>query len=619
MRADDHARIRADLSAHLDGEVSEEIAASLEDHLATCSECRSLRAQLEALRAQMRVQPMPDDIPDLVPTVMRSVRASGPRTRTRELWIERFRIASVAAAAAALVLFGAILPFGDSPTDLASADAITDDVRDAARLLDAYRARVDIVERGWHPDVGTRRLTAEVTFKAPESLHLAMADRTNYPESDWPTNDYELIANPDRWWIEEWSTCPTQGLPACAAPTTWAGVVERRTVFNRQPFDGTTPLPTDMVVPLDTFAADGTFEVVGPDRILDRPAIRVRFDYRNARPLVESLQVGGSWRPFHPLDQVDVWLDRATSFPLRFEVTEAATADRAAWAQRFGIIEPRSGALLTVRTTAFEQPRTLSEAAFRAPRSGLARDGGFESGPSTRSVVDVPFGFEPYRSGRSGAQQIRAYTDGMTYLKVVAQPRRTASPPVTAEEIRIGSRWAYYRPASLDAGRQIDLFGPRRHVRIESNMARSELLEVARSARVTGERIATVVRRPGGVEIRRLEPERAAGIDEPGYLPPGYRRAVVLRTTMRVTETITVYYRRAEAEFEGEGIRVVQTSPMSVLPPSSEEFLNVRAEGFTARWSVERGELEWLDGSTYRAVAVPSGDLTTAVAIAQSL
>jgi hypothetical protein len=207
----------------------------------------------------------------------------------------------------------------------------------------------------------------------------------------------------------------------------------------------------------------------------------------------------------------------------------------------------------------------------------------------------------------------------MTYLKVVTQPRRAAEHPLTAEEIRIGAGWAYYRPASLQAGRQIDLFGSRTHMRIESNMARSELLEVAHSADVAGERIPVVVRRAGGVRIHRLGSESAAGIDDPRYLPPGYRRAVALRATMRAAENITVYYMRAEAEFDGDGIRVVQTAPMKLLPPSSEEFLNVRVDDFAARWSVERGELEWLDGTTYRAVAVPSGDLTTAVAIARSL
>lgn len=620
MRADDHALIRADLSARLDGEVSDEIAAWLDDHLATCSECRAYLARLESVRALVRVQPLPDDVPDLAPAVMRAVHEAAPRYRMRELWVLRLRIASVAAAAAAFVLLGAILPFGDGPSDIATADAIADDVRAAARTALTYRARMDLIERGWHPQVGTRRFTADVSFRSPESLHLVMTDRTSYPGVDWPTNDYELVANPGRWWIEENSTCPTQGLPACAAPTTWAGVVERRTVFNRQPFDGTTPLPTDMIVPLETFAADGTFDVVGPDRVLDRPAVRVRFDYRNAKPLVDALQVGGSWRPFHPLDQVDVWLDRATSFPLRFEVTQARSPDRAAWAQRFGIVEPRSQPLLAVTTSAIEEPASLTSASFRAPRGGLSRNAGFEvAGLSTRRSIDVPFGFELYRSGLSHRQEIRAYTDGITYLKVITQPRGQAAPPVTAEEIRIGTRWTYYRPASLEAGRRIDMFGTRRHVRIESNMTRAEMLEIAKTVRSVGRRFPTVVHRPGGVTIERLPSSPEGSFERPSYLPVGYEAAVVLRTRIRATETLTVYYRSPEAEFEGDGIRVVQTSPMRLLPPSSEEFLNVSVDGFAARWSVERGELEWLDGTTYRAVAVPSGDLTTAVAIAQSL
>ncbi|MDQ4065022.1 MAG: anti-sigma factor, partial [Actinomycetota bacterium] len=423
MRADEHARIRSDLSAHLDGELSDALAARLDEHVASCPECHAYLEHLRSVRALLRVQPVTDDVPDLAATVMAAVRASGTQDQARSLWVERLRIASVAAAAAALVMFGATLPFGERPADIASADAIGDEVRAAGRALDSYRARFEIVERGWHPDVDVRRLRADVTFKAPESLHLVVSDETAYPEAGWPTNDYELIAGPDRWWIEEHSTCPTRGLPACAAPTTWAGVTERRSVFNRQPFDGTTPLPTDMIVPLETFAADGVFDIIGPDRILDRPVTRVRFDYRHARPLVDALQVGGSWRPFHPLDHVDVWLDRATSFPLRFEVTKARSPDRSAWAQRFGLVEPPSGRLLEVTTTAFERPRDLTSVSFRAPRGGLARDGGFRAvGLAGRDVpLDVPSGFELYRAGRAGAQQVRAYTDGMAYLKVVTQ------------------------------------------------------------------------------------------------------------------------------------------------------------------------------------------------------
>jgi hypothetical protein len=106
---------------------------------------------------------------------------------------------------------------------------------------------------------------------------------------------------------------------------------------------------------------------------------------------------------------------------------------------------------------------------------------------------------------------------------------------------------------------------------------------------------------------------------QPRYLPPGYRAAAGLLSRAPGSITITAYYRHAEAEYEGAGIRVVQASNIRYLVPSSEEFVDVRVDGAVGRWSPERGELEWVDGNVYHAVAVPSGDLTTALRIANGL
>jgi hypothetical protein len=56
-----------------------------------------------------------------------------------------------------------------------------------------------------------------------------------------------------------------------------------------------------------------------------------------------------------------------------------------------------------------------------------------------------------------------------------------------------------------------------------------------------------------------------------------------------------------------------------VLPPGSVDFIDVRVGGEIARWSPDRGELEWIDHGVYRAVAAPGFDLSTAVRIAESL
>lgn len=615
-------RIRVELSARLDGEITAAVSARLDEHLATCSACRAYEERIKSVRRTLRVQPI-EALPDLAPRVMAKIREErSPKQGVA--WGERFRIAAIAAAAAALVLFGATQPFRDLPADIATAGEIADGVRSAARQLDAYRAEFRIQEIGWHPEIAERSFEVEIAFRAPEDLHLVMEDRTRYPSPGWPKNDYELVADAERWWIEESSSCPEQGLPACAAPTTWAGVIERRTVLNRQPFDGTTPLPTDMIVPLESLASSDAFQVVGPDRVLDRSTIRVALEYRYAQPLIDSLQVGGAWRPFHPRDRVDVWLDDQSWFPLRYEVTAIDSTDRHQWAQRLGLEDAPGTILLSVVAASFGEPEDLTDAIFDVPVGGIRRDGGFRSKAlaTRRAPIDPPADLDLYRAGRAADQVIRAYSDGMTYLKVTTEPRAGVPLPLTAEELHLDGAVVYYHPANLMSGRRIDLFGPKMHVRLESNLERADLIALARTASVQGRSIPRVVE-SGTTTVRRVDPMRALErVDHalrPTYLPTGYRPAAALRSDSPATLSITVYFRHPEAEFEGEGIRLVQTLGIEFLPPSSEEFLELELDAGRARWSTERGELEWIDGDVYRAVAVPSGDLATAVAIAEGL
>jgi hypothetical protein len=66
-------------------------------------------------------------------------------------------------------------------------------------------------------------------------------------------------------------------------------------------------------------------------------------------------------------------------------------------------------------------------------------------------------------------------------------------------------------------------------------------------------------------------------------------------------------------------IRLIHAPDVEVLSPTSENLVSIRSGALRARWSPLRSELEWLDGTTYRAVAVPAFDLQTAIRIARSL
>lgn len=595
---------REELSARLDGEASPADAAALEDHLAGCASCRRHERELEDVRRALRVQPA-DEVPDLAPAIMRSIARSEP---PRLPWRSRVRAATVGAAAAAAILLGASLPWGQSPRDVAEASAIKDGVRAAALTLEAYDARFEITERGWHPLVDERHMTARVRFRAPERFRLEVRDRTDYPDGRWPTNDSTVIANGHRWWIAETTSCPTPALPECSIVER-----ERRGIEGRQPFDGTTSLPTDIVVPLETIASSGGFEVSARATVLGRRAHRIVLDYRQALPLVTSIQAGGSWRPFAANDRVDVWIDAETSFPLRFTVSRAGRPP-----------------LLDVRVTSFTVPAEFAPGTFAAPKRGAFKPGGWDEKPAAALPETLRPGYTagllPYRGGTTAdGKSMLSYAHGMTWLKVSSAPAHKADLGhlLTAEEIETPSGWMYYQPADASLKRRVEVFDSGAHVQLESNLSRAELLRVAASLRLDGARLEPHVTTAKGSVIERVDAadalSRAPFARRPGYVPPGYSAATVLLSRSSRETSVSFFFRRAEAEYGGSGIQVTQSEPAGLLTPTSEAPVAVLVGDVEARWFPERGVLEWIEGRVHTAVTVPLGDLATARAVAAGL
>lgn len=595
---------REELSARLDGESSPANTAALEEHLAGCASCRRHERELEDVRRALRLRPA-DEVPDLAPAIMRSIARSEPATRLP--WRSRIRAATVGAAAAAAVLLGASLPWGESPRDVAAASAIEDGVRAAALGLEAYDARFEITERGWHPLVTERRMTARVRFRAPERFRLEVRDHTDYPEGKWPANDVTVIATGRRWWMAETTSCPTPALPACSVV-----VRERRGIEGRQPFDGTTSLPTDIVVPLETIASSGGFEVSERATVLDRRAHRIVLDYGEALPLVTSIQAGGSWRAFSANDRVDVWIDAETSFPLRFTVSR-----------------PGRPPLLDVRATSFTVPDGFAPGTFAAPTRGAFKPGGWDEQPAAALPATLrphyTAGLLPYRSGTTAdGKSMLSYARGMTWLKVSSAPADKAELGhlLTAEEIETQSGWMYYQPADASLKRRVELFDSGTHVQLESNLSRGELLRVAASLRLEGVRLEPHVTTAKGSLIERVDAgaalTRAPFARRPDFVPPGYSAATVLLSRSLRETSVSFFFRRAEAEY-GSGIQVTQSKPAGLLTPTSEAPAVVLVRGVEARWFAERGVLEWIEDGVHTAVTVPLGDLTTATAVARGL
>lgn len=610
------ARVRVELSARLDGEHERALDAALDAHLAWCTACRAHAEELARVRSALRLATA-ETVPDLTAQIARRVGAEGPRARRRTYWQARLRAASLAAAVAALVLLGASLPWQRSG-EAARAAAITERVRAAARALSSYHAVFDIEERGWHPQVPQRRFRAELWFRAPEELRLSLRDLTTYPAAgDWPSNDVDLVVRPGRWWLSEVTSCPTQALPGCGRAT-----IEERSVVNRPPFDDDTRLPTDAILPLETLAESEGVQVLGSGTVAGHSAQRITLPYRQAAPLIASLQPGGSWRPLHPLDRVEVWLERETWFPLRIEVRAAANPERAAWALRHDLgREPAGRLLFRARAIGFDEPRAFAARVFDAPVSGIVRDGRFA--PGRAGALPRPgflAGLSPYRSGRIGSVSVLSYARGLSWLRLTGE-RGPAVPSLRAEELRLpNGGWAYYLPSGAGLSRRLDLYGDGWHLALESNLPRATLIDIASSIPLQSERAPRVLRE-GALSVRRLDAAEARALGFvrwPGWLPEGYRARVATLARSNGTRTLTVYFRRAETELDGVGIRLTQ-APAAALPPTSERLLAVWVDGVLGRWSPERGELEWVEGGVYRAVAVPSFDVATALRIAEGL
>jgi hypothetical protein len=599
----------ADISSLLDGELNEARALAVRAHLDACPQCEKQARALDEVRRALRTQPA-GEVPDITAAVMRRVR---DQRRQRRPLRGPLRVAGVAAVVAALLLASSsLIGTRRRPPASAQASEVTSGVRNAARALDSFRARYEIVERGWHEAVPVRRFDAEVSFSAPESFRLTIRDNTAYPDpSRWPPNDVDLIVNARRSWIREPHLCPEASLPAC-----WTGTTEERTVVARRPFDGAAALPSDLIVPLETLSTSGLFELLGRERMLGRSALHLALPHRQAVPLISALQQGGSWRDFSPFDRVDLWVDNKTWFPLRFDVRRGRSSS--------------SRVLLSARATSFSQPPSFVAGTFRAPTAALQRSGGFErdAGMSFDDGGSPAFtaGLRPYRAGAtSSGEKILSYARGLTWLTMALENSSGSPPgyPSTAEEVALeGSGVAYYEPASTDSRRRVDVYAPATHASLESNLPRAVLLQVASSLDLVGRPLPAGVAR-GGLRVNRLGSADLQALnfaESPTDLPPGYRTtSSFLVENRHGHRTLSVYYRRAQAEYDGLGIRTTQSPSVRFLPPSFEDLLPVTVDGRSGRWSPERGEVEWMDRGVYRSVRAPSLGRKAAVEVARSL
>ena len=201
----DHDRVSESLPAFLDGTLGEADARLVEEHLATCEDCRLEAAAVKALRAPV-VSPLTDkERLALEHKVMAGIAGDSPATVTelqpRTKMAARF--AQVMGAAAAIAVFATLLYLGSSMGGGDSAEesgADGDAIEQAESSLEdrdekrARRSQPDSLAADSAADAGTGGAGANATAEDAESSYKAAPDpRFTVADEPYTSSDLQKL------------------------------------------------------------------------------------------------------------------------------------------------------------------------------------------------------------------------------------------------------------------------------------------------------------------------------------------------------------------------------------------------------------------------------------------
>ena len=487
------------LSARMDGEAVPRGAATAADaHAASCPACTAFLERSARVRTAVRIRPAMT-VPDLVEPIvaaaaserMRPTRLAGRGSRRSVRLGGPLRI--VAAAIVGLVVGsvavgGPWLAADEQPVAVAT---IAEHLRTAAGSLESYSATYTIVERGLSDEVPERRFEMDVAFREPQRFRMDVRDLTEYPTDDWTATDLTAIEDVPLSYREAPEPCLVV-LRSCP-PT-------RTVAIRASSFSGATPLAADLIVPLATFGTTDGIRVAGTDEIDGRPAVHAVLSFQRAAPLFPFLDAGGTWRPFFAGDRVDLWLDAATWFPVRYMVTPSPADARRAWEMRFGRgIEPAGTPILEVdarivRTEApdvsrFAIPR-IDDPEVR-PEILADRLGYVPVTPAETVDLELVSASMPGDGDDATPRSLLVYADGLDYLRIAEHPDWSGPGPFgpvgpDAERVELRSGVGRFAPSGDGFGNRLAIHADDTDLYLESNLPRDELLAVATSLPIQG-------------------------------------------------------------------------------------------------------------------------------------
>jgi hypothetical protein len=560
----------------------------VDDHAATCPTCGPYARQLADLRSALRFEVV-EAVPDLAPSVVAAVAAGGAAPASR-----RRRFLPLVAAAVAGALVGAVVVSGTRPGTPPGpvAAALPEQVLRAQARLQSLSADVQVVERGWHPDVPVRTYTGSLAYRAPESFALRLADRTDYPSRQWRANDASVVVDGDMAWTSGPAGCPPEGLPTCTP-----GVPRQRALIEREPFSADGPAPLDLVLPARSFAIGRTARVLpGSHRAAGRDATVVVTTVAQLQPLVAVFGQAGNFRDVRATDPAELWLDRDSLVPLRLIVTAGAGPDRERWAGLHGYRDTAGERILELRLRSVRVNADPGPTAFpEPPTAAVQRDAGFRDATVDAAEAPVPTwlpaGMTRYREGRIAAAPspiaVRTWTDGRAWIKV----RSTQGWPGgrlfgdVGEVVRAAPLGGGVGYVSED-GAAVALHGAGIDLVVTGSAPLADLVRVAGSLGVSGLPV------PAGwaeastatlAEAAARLPELLAPARSSAYAPP----AVHIAPGPVVTISVPGPGQR--------GYRLVQEDGTSLGPPVDPDVSAVTVRGVTGRWSPSLGALEWVE------------------------
>jgi hypothetical protein len=592
----DGARLAVSLRAdgELDGD--DPAAAGLDDHLATCPDCRRFEAGIARTRAALRVEPV-GEAPDIAGAV---VRRLSPRHRAvrddRRPWA-----AAAVALVAGLVAGATFVGVAREPQSPAAADLPT-------RVV-AAQAGVDTLDAGFRLTESTRPAPRDgrLAYRAPESLALTVGDD-------------RLVVDGDGWWRDAARACsPAPGRVRCPDPDPrWVTAVT-----GREPFSPATPVPLDLIVPVDSFALAAATGDLGTRTVAGRDAVGVTVTAAQAAPFLDGLAGAGGLRPVHPADPVAMWLDADHLVPLAVTVRAGDDPGRAAWAAAAGVADAPGTVIVDFAVTEVTVNHPVDGGLFAPPAGDPAdaTDAGFRPGDGGVAPEPgpggLPPGFRPHRAGTvttPGGPDVgvRSWTDGRAWVTVRATAGWAGGrlfgdlgPDVRPVDLGAGGR-AY---ASAD-GRRVALHTAGLDVVVSGSVPAADLRAVAAALGVVGQPV------PSGWPEAATATVAAGARVVPGLLRAGPGLDGFGPAAVRVDgDTVTQVY----AGPGERGFALVQRVADHLPPPGAGDEVGVTVRGAAGRYSYARGQLDWVEGGAARSLRSPTLGLGELLAVAEGL